>query len=449
MRPLTLQSRVALGCALLVTLALLLSGLGVWIFLYRESVADLDTQLRSVAAEFFIQVERHGGVGKVDWTENLEIRGWLPTTEPRLFIEIAQPDGTVLYRSENVKDDSLQASPLGFCYRRLGDDRVRVGTFLRQDLILRVGTELDAVEDLAEDMITAFLVVLPIVLVAAVLGGRWIAQKALAPIQRIAESAEQVSAQHLDRRVPVPEARDEVRRLAVVLNRTLEQLEASFQQAMRFSADASHELKTPLTVLRSSLEALLGSPTLAGPDQPAVAGLLEQTNRISSITAGLLLLARADAGRLRVDSQPLDFAEIVASCCIDTRIVAEPAQIKIDVTLPESAPVIADETRLMQIVSNLLDNAVKYNTPGGHVRVSLAAAGKAWQLQVANTGRGIVPEHRPHIFDRFFRPEHSAAVSGHGLGLSLARELARAHGGSLDLVQSDANWTVFSLKLPS
>ena len=109
-RPLTLQSRVALGCALLVTLALLLPGLGVWILLYRETVGDLDTQLRSVATEFFIQVERHGGVGKVNWTDNREILGWLPTTEPRLYIEIAQPHGMVLYRSENVKDDSLQAS---------------------------------------------------------------------------------------------------------------------------------------------------------------------------------------------------------------------------------------------------------------------------------------------------------------------------------------------------
>jgi len=249
--------------------------------------------------------------------------------------------------------------------------------------------------------------------------------------------------------VPVPEAKDEIHRLATVLNNTFERLEISFQQAMRFSADASHELKTPLTVLRTSLEALLNSPTLSEADQPTVAGLLEQIHRLSSITSGLLLLARADAGRLTVDLQILDFCELLEACCSDARIMAEPSGIGIDVVLPESAPVFGDRTRLMQIVSNLLDNAIKYNFRGGQVTVCLKKASGMWELEVANTGPGIAPDHQSHIFKRFFRPDHFEHVSGHGLGLSLARELARAHKGTLELAQSDAKWTVFNLKLPA
>jgi signal transduction histidine kinase len=314
---------------------------------------------------------------------------------------------------------------------------------------VRIAEDLDPIENLTANLTTAFLVALPFVLALVVFSGRWIARTALRPIELITQSAEQVTAQHLDRRVPVPEAHDSIRRLALVLNDAFERLEASFKQSMRFSADASHELKTPLTVLRSGVEALLRSDSLTEVDQQTVAALLEQIHRISSITSGLLLLARADAGKLVLDQSAVDLRELIVACVDDARIVAEPSRIEIDLTLPDRAPVRGDKTRLMQIVSNLLDNAVKYNFPGGSVEITLEKTGESWSLKVANTGPGIAREQQRHVFERFFRAEHSSSIAGHGLGLSLARELARAHGGDLTFTRADAQWTEFHFTLPA
>lgn len=364
-----------------------------------------------------------------------------------MFIEAVRHDGTVAFRSRNLKAGVLPAHSPGFNNTRLSDRGVRLGTFVRDGLTVRVAEDLDRIEKLVRDLATAFLAAFPLALAIVFFGGRWIARTALAPVEAMTRAAEQVTARELARRVPVPEANDQIRRLALVLNETFGRLEASFQQAMRFSSDASHELKTPLTVLRSSLERLLRSDTLSPSDRTAVAELIEQTQHLSSITSGLLLLARADAGKLVLEQQPVDLRAVIVACTDDARIMAEASGIKLALALPERAQICGDETRLMQIVSNLLDNAVKYNHAGGEVRVTLEESAGAWSLKVGNTGAGIAPEHQPHLFERFFRAEHFAAVSGHGLGLSLARELARAHGGDLLLIRADAEWTEFRLTL--
>ena len=155
----------------------------------------------------------------------------------------------------------------------------------------------------------------------------------------------------------------------------------------------------------------------------------------------------ADAGRLQLELQPVDLTGIVNDCLDDARIIAEVAGISIEANLTAPAPVRGEPTRLRQIVSNLLSNAVKYNVPGGYVRLSITAHDGLWLLDIANTGPGIAPAHLPYLFDRFFRAEHHAQINGHGLGLAISRELARAHHGSLGLVRSDAEATVFRLAL--
>lgn len=450
MKPLALQTRITLWAGAVVACTFLVVAIASSVFLYHETVKNLDKQLDDLARKCFKDLSRRGGVAKINWENSSEINRWLPLMEPPLYIEIARKEGgRTLFRSKNLGRSPVPAFPRGFKYSWIGNDRIRLGTFSEAGIILRLGADLDRIDKLSQDLAACFMIALPIMLGFVLIGGRWIAHKTLRPIREITESAEQVNAQHLDQRVPVPEANDEIQRLAIALNGTLERLEASFHQAMRFSADASHELKTPLTVVRTSLDALLSSPTLNEVDQPAVAELIEQTNRISSITSGLLLLARADAGRLILNLQPIDFGEIIELCCVDAQIVAEPANISIAVERPPSVPVRGDRTRLMQIVSNLLDNAIKYNNTGGCVRVSLKEAPGVWELEIANTGPGVAPEHLAHIFERFFRSQHFEHVSGHGLGLSLSRELARAHGGELELVKSDSQWTIFRFKLPS
>ena len=439
----SLQTRVALWSALLIAFSVLVLGLGTSFFLYSRAVDDLDRQLFRVAERIFHELEPESD----DEEGAIEMSELSRADESAVFVEAVRSDGTIAFRSRNLKAGVLPARASGFSNARIGDRGLRLGTFMRDGVTVRVAEDLDRIESLVRNLGTALLAAFPVTLGIAFFGGRWIARKALAPVEAITQSAEQVTARDLGRRVPVPAANDAIRRLALVLNETFERLETNFQQAMRFSADASHELRTPLTILRSSIERLLRSDTLSATDQQTVAALLEQTTHLSSITSGLFLLARADAGKLVLEERPVDLRAVIVGCSEDARIIAEAGGINLSLSLPESAHICGDETRLMQIVSNLLDNAVKYNHPHGEVRAVLEKGDSTWALKVMNTGPGIAPEHQPHLFERFFRAEHSASVSGHGLGLSLARELARAHGGDLILARADAGWTEFQLRL--
>lgn len=447
MRPLTLKTRLTWWSSFVVAIGLMLSGALTALVVYRGEVAELDDQLEAEAASFFDEFERKGSSIEYLTGHVSEVRAWLPVSHPPQVVEISDAQDAVIYRSKRLADTVLGGAPAGFRNITAGKIKLRVAVFTRDGLSLRIAADLAPVEDLTRELLMAFLAALPVLLIFAFVGGRWIAARALDPIRQITESAMQVTAQHLERRVPLPRTNDEVEKLAIVLNRTFERLESSFHQAVRFSADASHELRTPITVLRSGIESLLLSPSLTEAEQVTVSGLLDQTQRISSIISGLLLLARADAGRLAVKMEPVDFRRLVELCLDDARIVADSAEISLKAELPQTASVRGEATRLMQIVSNLLDNAIKYNMPNGSVHVILGERDNAWVLDVSNTGPGIAPEHRDHLFDRFFRGEHVAEVGGQGLGLSLAHELARAHGGTLELVAADTHETVFRLTL--
>jgi signal transduction histidine kinase len=242
---------------------------------------------------------------------------------------------------------------------------------------------------------------------------------------------------------------DEIGRLTRVLNEMFNRLNESFRQTERFSADASHELKTPLTVLRNSIEDLLESPMLTETDREAVAGLLEQTRRLSAITESLLLLSRADTGRLQLDLTLVDVCEIVRACAEDAEILAEEGGISIQKNLPDSMVAGVDAGRLNQILWNLLDNAIKYNEHDGkiEIRAGTDPATKVVWIEIGNSGPGVSAALAPHLFERFFRSDPQGTAEGHGLGLSLSRELARAHGGDVTLQSSRGGWTVFRVTL--
>jgi signal transduction histidine kinase len=444
MKALTLERRVMVWSAAVVAMSLLVCGGGGALFLYGHAVRDLDRHARGVAEHFFQLVREHGGPG-FNWEDRHEVEEWLPGEHQDELVELHR-GGAVYFRSKKLGATALPADS-GPRFVRLPQGRMRMAAVSEPGTSLRVAVPTDRLNDLVRTFAIIFIAGLPVMLAFVFLGGRWIAAQALEPVRHIADGAEGITSAQLDRRMPVPAAKDEIHRLANVLNATLDRLQTSFQQAMRFSADASHELKTPLTVLHSDLEALLDSPTLCDTDRAAVADTLETAKRLNAITKSLLLLARADAGRLQLDLQPTDLAHVIADCLDDARIMAEAWGLTLEADIPETAPVLGEPVRLRQIAGNLLDNAVKYNQPGGKIRVVLAQGYGVWTLDISNTGRGIPPEQAPRIFERFHRGEHHAGISGHGLGLSLCHELARAHGGTLDLIRSDAEWTTFRLTL--
>lgn len=443
---LTLERRVTLWSAVVVAVSLLVCGGGGAWFLYRQEVAQLDRQLRGVADQFFEQKRLHGGA-TFDLRNAHEIAEWLPAPGLGIVAEI-EHQGNVFYRSPRLGAHALPARAGSFRFVSHDLGRLRVGVLAENGTTLRLGAPADHVVALVRNMVLVLALGAPVMIVLVIAGGRTIARRALAPVQAMTAAAETIRAEDLTRRVPVPAPPDELRRLALVLNATLDRLEASFLQAQRFTADASHELKTPLTLLQVELDALRGSAELREEQRAAVVTALESVQRLKAITANLLLLASADAGRLQLAEQRVDFTSLLRDCLEDGRIVAAAAGISVAIGNLPAAQVQGDPVRLGQIVGNLFDNAVKYNVRGGRIDVRLEVAGGTCVLEIGNTGPGIPPEHRPDVFERFYRAAHQGPIPGHGLGLSIARELARAHHGSLELVRADERETVFRLVLP-
>jgi signal transduction histidine kinase len=238
------------------------------------------------------------------------------------------------------------------------------------------------------------------------------------------------------------EHREHRKRAEAKLASTSEEL----QRSARFSADASHQLKTPVTVLRAGLEGLLRREDFSGEVYDELSDLHHQTYRLTGVIDDLLLLSRMDAGRLQIEFNPVNLTQLVDEWLDDLNALPDPLGLEIKASVPSGLHIAGEKRYASLILQNLLENARKYNRPGGRVQVNATAQGPWVYLTVGNTGPAIPVEMQPLIFERFSRGTNGEKVAGHGLGLNLARELVRLHGGEMRLVSSDENWTEFEVR---
>ena len=308
----------------------------------------------------------------------------------------------------------------------------------------------DETRELLIKLVVADLTALPLTVLVAAFGVWWTTGKALKPLQDIAEAAERIHAKALRTRIPNPPVHDEIGRLVSVLNNAFDRLERSFAQATRFSSDASHELKTPLTIMRGEIESALSNDSIDPQNEKLLEGLLQQTHRLSAIVENLLLLSRADAGALNLRKVAVDFSGLCQELAADAEILALRHNIIISSTVENEVQVLADEWYLRRLLLNLLDNAIKYNLYSGKVEILLAKSGDLASFRIANTGPEISEEHQTRIFERFYRTEDSRAseVVGSGLGLSICREIVLAHRGQIWMERPRPGWTAFVVNLP-
>ena len=218
------------------------------------------------------------------------------------------------------------------------------------------------------------------------------------------------------------------------------------QRSARFSADASHQLKTPVSVLRAGLEEWLARPNLTAEEIHEIAGMVHQTYRLASMIEDLLLLSRIDTGHLQLELTPVDLGALIETWLDDLSALPNPWELKVETEVPPRLYIMGEKRYTTMILQNLLENARKYNRPHGRIRISARPEGGQVVLTIANTGKPIPPETREHIFERFHRGNVGENIPGHGLGLNLARELARTHRGDLRLVRSDESWTEFEAR---
>jgi signal transduction histidine kinase len=487
MKSLPSRLKIALLSAGLSGLVLIVFGVSAWYTVYQMRLDSVDREIRSLAS-------RHPGIfagrGNPDRLASAIQFAFGEDNTNRLILIVQETGGRILYQSPSwpaeiapqdlglsttsaainrmagvpepvTKTPRGQGFGLGrggppsaasfggsvqFRNARSGTSNWRVGIISNERITLAVGLNQQEVLGEMIHLRDFLLVSIPVALVFIGLGGWIIAGRALHPLSLIADTAERVTAHGLGERIPDAAENPEAQRVIQILNRMMDRLEHSFQQASRFSSDASHELKTPIAVMQGELENALQAAAPGSPEQQLFASLLEQTERLRTITRNLLLLAQADAGRLSIVCHPIDLSKEIEGLVDDAEALATGRNLSFDVQISPGVMVEADRALLHAACFNLLTNAIKYNEPGGRVSVQLQS-GSTPVVTIGNSGPGIPAEDQEKIFHRFYRVRQNPATEGMGLGLSLAREIIHAHGGELVLKESAPGWTVFQASL--
>jgi two-component system OmpR family sensor kinase len=311
-----------------------------------------------------------------------------------------------------------------------------------------------ALHEMLEDIRTAFWGGVPVAILLAALGGYFLARKSLAPVVSMSTQAERISASNLNQRLAVRNSSDELGMLAKAFNDLLARLEESFERQRRFMADASHELRTPVAILRGEAEVALEKPSRDPAEyREALRAVQQEARRLTKIIEDLFTLTRADAGQHPLAPTDFYLDELVTDCVQSVRTLAAAKSLRLSTEIAPEIQVHADESLIRRMILNLLDNAIKYTPSGGEVAVRFAAHDNECELSISNSGSGIPAELQPRVFERFFRADQARTHGeqdggGAGLGLSIARWIAEAHDGRLELVRSDAQVTVFRAMIP-
>lgn len=318
-------------------------------------------------------------------------------------------------------------------------------------LFVQVARSLEFYDHEMSELLLVLLLTGPLTLLVALGGGYFLARRAISPVDRMTETANRIEAKRLGQRIEVANASDELGRLADTLNGMLDRLEKSFREMQRFTADASHELRTPISVIRTEAEVALNQPVSDDEKQNLLSNVLEECERLTSITDQLLTLSREDAGIAEFRGEPVDVGDLANDVAETMRPLADAKGLGLAVATNGSVIVAGDADRLKQVVYNLLDNSIKYTPQTGHVELAVTRAGSGIELTVRDTGVGISSEHLPHVFERFYRIDKARTRSegGTGLGLSIVESIVVAHGGRVEIESQANEGTKITISLPS
>lgn len=441
----SLKFKVGLYAALLTILALVTGAVVVLPSVRHHQVSQLDETLENDARELVRDLQNFRGA-PIDPRRPLAAK-FIPLALRGRYLIVEGPEGQVLYQSPNLRGTTLDTG-VGAETRELFGRDCRLVTVREGSYLIHIGTRLGTIERYQRDMLRGFAVSVPFVALVVFIGGWWLGRRAVAPVAAITRAAETITAENLHERLPMPRAKDEIARLTMVLNHTFDRLQSSYEAATRFSADASHQLKTPVAVLRAGLDSLAATadPAIA----PDIEALRQQTRRLTALIEDLLLLAQADAGRLALEADALDLGPLVEAAADDLSVLTQDRDIRIETAVAAKLTTRADARRIKLILQNLVENAAKYTPAGGFIRTTANVVADSILVTVANSGPLIPEPDRATIFERFRRGSSVGEnIRGHGLGLNIARELARAHGGELDYTPTADGLNGFTLRLPA
>jgi heavy metal sensor kinase len=374
------------------------------------------------------------------------------------LLEVRDGAGRILYRSARLGgaplgDGAAPAAAIEYASERVKGSSLRVAAQAvearGERFTVRVAEPLHEFQESRErfEGILLFLAIPALLLAAS--GGFWLSGRALAPVDRITNEARRISISNLATRLEPPAAKDELQRLVLTLNEMLERIDGAVQRLVQFTADASHELRAPLTLIQTAAEFSLRRERTREELVDAMGKIARECGRTSRLVDDLLLLARADSGGDGGTTAPVDLCASARSAVEQAVILAEPKGIRVGADIPGARIAVdGDEAELSRLWLILLDNAVKYTDPGGQIRFELTAADGHAEARVTDTGVGISPEDAAHIFDRFWRADkvRSRSMGGAGLGLSIAQWIVQRHGGSITVRSEPGTGSEFSVR---
>ena len=316
--------------------------------------------------------------------------------------------------------------------------------------VLEVGQSRDDVTETLRTLLVILGFAYPVTLVVASFGGAFLAGRALSPIDRLTRLARRISAEDLGKRLDLQLPDDEVGRLARTFDEMIARLDGAFRRQRQFTADASHELRTPLTAMKGQVEVALSRSRDAAAYRQVLQTVNEDVDRMIRLVGSLLTLARADAGQIALAMEPISLPDLIAGTVEQVRPLAEERGIALKTAPGPPEAVRADEDLMLQLLLNLLDNAIKYTQAGGEVTSGWNTGEGHVDVWVRDTGAGIASEELPHVFDRFYRVDkaRSRVEGGAGLGLAISRWIVEAHGGSISVQSAPGQGTTFTVRLP-
>lgn len=450
---LSLRARVTLASAGLLALILAATGVFLYVRLEADLMASVDESLRGWAASLLPGIDRSGNAIDVD-TQGLPAGADEAVAQvldpadpsppdpehPRLLTasEVAGVDGPTFFERDLSVWGEAEPSRL-------------LAVPADGGLVLVVAVPIDDQRDALARLATLLWIGGPLALVLTV-GVTWLLVGAtLRPVDSMRSQAAAISASEPGRRLPVPNTGDEVARLGETLNEMLDRLERAHERERRFVDDASHELRTPLANLKAELDLALRRSRSVEELERALRSASEESDRLSRLADDLLVLARADRGRLPVRREPIEIAHLVAGSAEAFAASASARGVAIEVRVPEELRADVDELRLRQALGNLLDNALRHTPPGGRVTVDAARRDGTLRVEVRDTGDGFPAGSLPGVFEAFARPDASRTRSegGAGLGLAIVRAIAEAHGGTVEAANAPGGGAAVVLTIPA
>lgn len=465
---LTIRTRLTIWYVSLLTVSLIAFGLAFSYLLSEIFMRRIDGQITSVANMMAHTVYRPTGEIFLPRDFDIILERFFGIRTAGNYIQVLDRDGGLIARSSNLQGFSLTLSPEALAnaragrttyeiVRKIGRYPVRVVIkplmLNERDLaaIIQVGSSLEGMEEIFHSMVylISFGVIVSVVIASAV--GYFLARKALKPVADIIDITRRIRAENLNERIAIPAPQDEIGRLADTINEMIARLGKSFNQIRQFTADASHELKTPLTILKGEMEVALRGRGDVEHMRSALRSGLEEIDRMNYIVRNLLDLARMDVeGGAAVPRAPVALDRVLEERVEQLRRIALDSGVEMSIIKVMPATVAGDPVRLGQLVFNILDNALKYTQRGGEIEASLETEGGNAVLRVRDTGAGIAAEDLPYIFDRFYRADkaRTGGAGGAGLGLSICKEIAAAHGGAIGVESEPGKGSVFTVTLP-